>query len=408
MDSQVVVLAFVLLLCLFQTCQALCSNGHCQLRQLCLQNADCAAGLFCSTCVADGDLLPRCHRDRTTNATDIRGGLPFNRYAWLTTHNSFAIVGEPSHTGEPRVTFENQEDSVSDQLKNGVRGLMLDMYDFRGDVWLCHSFGGICYNFTAFEPAINTLAEVEVFLSANPTEIITIFIEDYVKSPNGLTKLFTAAGLKKYWFPVSSMPKNGQDWPTITNMVANNYRLLVFTSNSTKEASEGIAYNWRYVNENQYGNGGMKPGQCPKRGESAPMNAKSRSLVLMNFFRDNPVQVEACKYNSAPLQAMLPACYAAAGNRWANYLAVDFYKRSDGGGTFAALDTLNAGLMCGCSDINMCKLNLSFGVCNTSSSIEPPKALARLSATSQGNDNQRFPYAILSILLTIIYICEKA
>ena len=27
---------------------------------------------------------------------------------------------------------------------------MLDMYDFQNDVWLCHSFDGTCFNFTAF------------------------------------------------------------------------------------------------------------------------------------------------------------------------------------------------------------------------------------------------------------------
>lgn len=27
---------------------------------------------------------------------------------------------------------------------------MLDMYDFNNDIWLCHSTGGKCYNFTAF------------------------------------------------------------------------------------------------------------------------------------------------------------------------------------------------------------------------------------------------------------------
>lgn len=27
---------------------------------------------------------------------------------------------------------------------------MLDMYDFQNDIWLCHSFRGQCYNFTAF------------------------------------------------------------------------------------------------------------------------------------------------------------------------------------------------------------------------------------------------------------------
>lgn len=133
--------------------------------------------------------------------------LPFNKYAWLTTHNSFAIFGSPSESGVPIITFFNQEDSVLEQLnvkpipillgkpfgkiegcirldwrlcsvfslgdchadislntvdstalligdlqclQNGVRGLMLDMYDFRNDIWLCHSFRGVCYDFTAF------------------------------------------------------------------------------------------------------------------------------------------------------------------------------------------------------------------------------------------------------------------
>ena len=95
------------------------------------------------------------------------------------------------------------------------------------------------------------LKEIQVFLEANPTEIVTIFIEDYVTSPNGLTNVFKAAGLSKYWFPVSQMPKSGGDWPTIDDMVQKNQRLVVFTSKSSKEASEGIAYEWRYVVENQ-------------------------------------------------------------------------------------------------------------------------------------------------------------
>ena len=27
---------------------------------------------------------------------------------------------------------------------------MLDMYDFENDIWLCHSFGGQCFNATSF------------------------------------------------------------------------------------------------------------------------------------------------------------------------------------------------------------------------------------------------------------------
>ncbi|GJR01212.1 1-phosphatidylinositol-3-phosphate 5-kinase FAB1B-like protein [Tanacetum coccineum] len=48
----------------------------------------------------------------------------------------------------------------------------------------------------------NVLHEIQKFLQANPSEIITIFIEDYVKSSNGLTKVFDAAGLRKYMFLV--------------------------------------------------------------------------------------------------------------------------------------------------------------------------------------------------------------
>lgn len=371
---------------------------QCQLGEACASSSDCAQGLFCASCVADGASANTCHRYQATDATSIRGGLPFNKYSWLTTHNAFAIVGEPSLTG-PRVTFYNQEDNVTDQLNNGVRGFMLDMYDFLGDIWLCHSYGGVCYNYTAFEPAINTLKEMETFLTANPTEIITIFIEDYVTSAKGLTKLFTAAGLIKYWFPVSSMPKNGGDWPTLTEMVSKNYRLLVFTSNQAKEASEGIAYNWKYVNENQYGDGGLQAGNCSNRAESKALSDRTRSLVLMNFFPTNPAEDQACTYNSAQLLQMVPFCYTAAGNRWPNYLTVDFYKRSDGGGAFTALDTLNAGLICGCSDINTCKLNLTYGVCpNTTSAstsvpslasapIKPPAAEGGSNSGAHGSHN---------------------
>ncbi|KAG6656896.1 hypothetical protein CIPAW_04G052700 [Carya illinoinensis] len=305
-----------------------CSNRECRLLDPCTSDGDCEVGLYCFSC-PQGFSGSRCVRSATTNPFKlVNNSLPLNKYVFLTTHNAFAI--------------------------EGVSRLYVDTYDFEGDVWLCHSFGGKCHDFTAFEPAILTLKEIEAFLSANPAEIVTLILEDYVQTPNGLTKVFTDAGLMKYWFPVTNMPKNGGDWPLVSDMVAKNQRLLVFTSVRSKEQSEGIAYQWNYMVENQYGDGGMHAGNCANRAESLPLDDNTKSLVLVNYVPNIPVDLAACGQNSADLINMLHTCFASSGNRWANFVVVDFYRRSEGGGTFQAVDTLNGELLCGCNDVHAC------------------------------------------------------
>ncbi|KAK3032544.1 hypothetical protein RJ639_036783 [Escallonia herrerae] len=370
-----------------------CANGTCGelVDDQCTTDGDCEAGRYCFSCP---QAFPgsRCVRSTVTNQFKlVNNSLPFNKYAFLTTHNAFAIDGEPSHTGVPRVTFTNQEDNITQQLNNGVRALMLDTYDFDGDVWLCHSFGGKCHDFTAFEPALDTSKEIEAFLSTNPSEIVTLILEDYVQAPNGLTKVFTDAGLMKYWFPVTKMPQNGEDWPLVSDMVSNNQRLLVFTSVQSKQQTEGIAYQWSYMVENQYGDGGMKAGSCPNRAESSPLDDKTKSLVLVNYFRSVPLKLLACSQNSADLSDMLQTCYGAAGNRWANFVAVDYYKRSEGGGAFQDVDTLNGELLCGCTDVHACVPGSPSGSCTAQPSqrkrVEIPDAKSEArNASDVGKD----------------------
>lgn len=74
------------------------------------------------------------------------------------------------------------------------------------------------------------------------------------------------------------------------------------------------------------GDEGMKAGSCPNRAESPAMDTKSRSLVLVNYFHSTPNRSQSCADNSAPLVSMMKTCHGAAGNRWANFIAVDYYQ----------------------------------------------------------------------------------
>lgn len=72
---------------------------------------------------------------------------------------------------------------------------------------------------------------------------------------------------------------------------------------------------------------GMHDGKCPERKkDSAPLSDTTKSLVLINYFPTIPFKHISCKYNSNALLDMLRTCQVSAGNRWANFIAVDYFE----------------------------------------------------------------------------------
>ncbi|KAG5542496.1 hypothetical protein RHGRI_022143 [Rhododendron griersonianum] len=204
--------------------------------------------------------------------------------------------------------------------------------------------------------ALDILQEVEEFLSSNPFEILTLILEDCVKASNALSKVFEAANLTKYMLPLKKMPRHGGDWPLVEDMVATNQRLIVFTSNISKEETEGIAYTWNFMVEygsDQY----IRPPCIEGENLSAAADDTSKSLVLLNYY--------LLPSDTKDLMTAINTCYAMASNRWANFFAIRYNEEFGATQATYLVDFLNGKLLGGSDDVNSCKVP----VCSVNPSV---------------------------------------
>ena len=109
----------------------------------------------------------------------------FNEVSYLTTHNAF-------NAEEDGFTLPNHTYGLTRQMEDGVRGLMLDVYDEGGVATVYHGFA-----FLGTATLESNLLEVKTFLDNNPNEIITIIFECYADFPLMKTA-FENSGLINY------------------------------------------------------------------------------------------------------------------------------------------------------------------------------------------------------------------
>jgi len=187
----------------------------------------------------------------------------------------------------------------------GVRGLMLDTYEYSGllesvssavglslgskrHVVLCHgncdlSASLLRLGSAGVQTLDSALKDVESFIKKNPTEVITIFLENYVLDEDFLNESFKR--IKKYIFTPEDFYKLHFEWPTLTWMQNNSKRVVIFSD--TNETSR-LFFKWDYIAESQYGT--VNPKEAAKeRDRSVNYSYVDRELYILNFFPHFPL-----------------------------------------------------------------------------------------------------------------------
>ena len=239
----------------------------------------------------------------------------YNEVAYLTTHNAF-------NSDEDGLLFPNQSYNIASQLNDGVRGLMIDVYnDLFGTPVAYHSIIALGYI-----PLSDIFNDIKTFLDNNPNEIATIILECYVTA-NNIEDEINQSGLYNHLYTHN----NSTGWPTLQNMIDNNSRLVIFTDVDDASSSQNwYHYVWDYGVETHYSVGSINDFTCDfNRGD--PLN----DLFIFNHFVTDAtlgygLYNESNDVNANPFFITRAQNCQNQTNKFPNFVTVDYYELGDG------------------------------------------------------------------------------
>ena len=214
----------------------------------------------------------------------------------------------------------NQSTTITQQLEDGIRLLMLDIYEEDGEHLLCH---GPCL--LGAIPHQMVLEEIATFMHDNPREVLSIIYQNDISSDEIALDL-DKAGMSNWLFTFDGV------WPTLGEMVAADQRLVV-----TVEVDGGtppsIPNVWTLAWDTNYTWTDLDAFDCDlNRGDL------SNEVLLLNHWVSTglgtPDLERAAQANTA--SAILG--HTDQCPRPPTWIAVDFYERSD---PFEAVRILN-------------------------------------------------------------------
>ncbi|GAB2325291.1 phospholipase [Streptomyces variabilis] len=275
-----------------------------------------------------------------------------DQVTFLTAHNAYAN-GVDGGFAPPFVDlFPNQSRGIEQQLRDGVRGFMLDVHQTPDGAILCHNSCTLVRRPVALWVDLQRITD---FLRVHPDEFVTVFLEDYVDPGVLRAELDRVQGLSDVLYRPDRTGVRENGWPTMGELAADGHRLLIFTDHS-KDADRsagltrdtfGVMYQRDWTVENHWSMGpgiGSSDWSCYSRWYDAnttiPLTRTEpgfRPLFVMNHFRDAAVASTATTDNAKLADRARRFCQPAARKK-PTYLAVDRY---DLGNPTAAVDALN-------------------------------------------------------------------
>ncbi|CAG5081641.1 phosphatidylinositol-specific phospholipase C domain-containing protein [Parvicella tangerina] len=250
----------------------------------------------------------------------------YDEVAYLTTHNAF-------NTGSESFSFPNQNNGIAQQLQDGVRAFMLDIYDFWGNTVVYHGSWTLGY-----QDIQDDLGEIETFLLSHPNEVVTLILECYVDA-NTIEDELDEAGLTSFLFTKNA----GQQWPTIQEMIDLNQRLVVFSDENDASSQQGwYHYMWDQMTETHYSvNSPQDFTDEYNRGDSL------NDLFIFNHFVTNATlgigsESDAITVNAHNFLLNRISEHYDSHHKFPNFITLDFYDQGDG---LAVVNELNAGYL---------------------------------------------------------------
>jgi len=234
----------------------------------------------------------------------------YSECIFVTTHNAYNYKGD--------FQYPNQNFPVSQQMIDGVRGFMLDVYMKDGEVTVYH-----VYPTLGNQPLLGILKNMKSFMEQNPNEILTIIFESYVSSAE-IDTVFNQAGLLPYLYEHPL----GQQWPKLQEMVDSRKQMVVFSDKYGGSQLGWYHYVWNYTVETHFSN-------LSTSDFSSAFNrgAPGRKLFILNHFITHPQGVGL--EDSAKVANANPYLISRCLQAWnetgkiPNFLTVDFYDQGD-------------------------------------------------------------------------------